>query len=221
MSDFDFEPIPGLPERPPRGERILWQGSPEWKSMAIHVFHVRKLVIYFAILVAWQMVSSVYDGNSAASTVTSAAFFAGIAGAAIAIVTLLAWGYARSTIYTITDRRIVMRQGLALPLTVNIPFNVISAVDLQVMRDGTGNIASTLGDEFRIAWLALWPSNRPWHFTRPRPSLKSVQDASVVAELLADAITASALQPVAAPAETAPPDQPDRKPAPHSAPQAA
>ena len=26
--DFQIEPVPGLPERPPEGERILWQGRP-------------------------------------------------------------------------------------------------------------------------------------------------------------------------------------------------
>ena len=34
--DFDFEPIRGLPALLPAGEKQLWQGSPHWKSQAIH-----------------------------------------------------------------------------------------------------------------------------------------------------------------------------------------
>ena len=32
--DFAIEPIPGLPERPPQGEEILWQGRPNWWALA-------------------------------------------------------------------------------------------------------------------------------------------------------------------------------------------
>ena len=33
------EPIPGLPEKLPEGERILWQGSPSARALVIHAFH--------------------------------------------------------------------------------------------------------------------------------------------------------------------------------------
>lgn len=32
--DFAVEPIPGLPELPPEGEHILWQGAPCWHALA-------------------------------------------------------------------------------------------------------------------------------------------------------------------------------------------
>ena len=33
--DFAFDRMPGLPERPPRGELILWQGRPDtWRPCA-------------------------------------------------------------------------------------------------------------------------------------------------------------------------------------------
>ncbi len=46
--DFAFEPIRGLPEMPPEGERILWQGSPDWRALAWRVFHIREVTFYFA-----------------------------------------------------------------------------------------------------------------------------------------------------------------------------
>ena len=46
--EHEFEAAPGLPEPLPAGERILWQGAPDWRALAVHVFHVRKLAAYFA-----------------------------------------------------------------------------------------------------------------------------------------------------------------------------
>ena len=36
------------------GERILWQGVPDWRLLAIQVFHVRAIAIYFAVLLGWR-----------------------------------------------------------------------------------------------------------------------------------------------------------------------
>jgi hypothetical protein len=38
--DFAFEPVPGLPAPLPKGERILWQGSPRWQSLARTAYYV-------------------------------------------------------------------------------------------------------------------------------------------------------------------------------------
>ena len=51
--DFAFEPIRGLPDHLPKGERLLWQGAPDWRLLAIQAFHVRKVAIYFALIAAW------------------------------------------------------------------------------------------------------------------------------------------------------------------------
>ena len=54
MSDeFVGEPLSGLPQRPPAGETILWQGAPQWRATALRTFHVRKVALYFAALFAW------------------------------------------------------------------------------------------------------------------------------------------------------------------------
>ena len=44
--EHDFEPELGLPEALPRGEQVRWQGSPDWKTLALRGFHVRKLAVY-------------------------------------------------------------------------------------------------------------------------------------------------------------------------------
>ena len=43
----------------------------------------------------------------------------------------MAWLSARNTVYTITDRRVVMRIGIVLTLTFNLPFKRIAAAGLQ------------------------------------------------------------------------------------------
>ncbi|MGB7205186.1 MAG: PH domain-containing protein, partial [Anderseniella sp.] len=98
--DFAFEPIPGLPELPPENEKILWQGSPSRNSMAVHVFHVRKVIGYFAFLMAMQVVSGFYDGSTAAVITTDLSVLAAGGGLSIILLSGLAWGYSRSTIYT-------------------------------------------------------------------------------------------------------------------------
>ena len=204
--DFDFEPIKGLPAMPPDGEQILWQGSPRWKPLAIHAFHVRKVAIYFAILVAWYAATSLYDGKPLLETASATSTFALISLACIGLLALLAYGYARSTVYTLTSKRLVLRHGLALPMSINIPFSQLGAASLAEHGDtGTLSLAPVKG--VRIAWLALWPNVRPWQFANPQPAMRCIANPQKVAGLLAaaikqsegDAVTTTALAKTAAP----------------------
>lgn len=97
--DFAFEPVPGLPAKLPRGEKILWQGSPQWRSLAWRGMYVRPVVIYFGILMAWRIYEGVSGGGSLLAATAYAMDLLPIAIAAIGVLLLLAWAYARSTIY--------------------------------------------------------------------------------------------------------------------------
>ena len=57
--------------------------------------------------------------------------------------------------------------GVALPMTLNIPFRVIGAAALRAYADGTGDIPVALTGGDRIAYLLLWPHARPWRAARP------------------------------------------------------
>ena len=50
--EHEFEAAHGLPEPLPRGEHILWQGSPDWRTLAVQVMHVRTQAFYFAVPVS-------------------------------------------------------------------------------------------------------------------------------------------------------------------------
>ena len=55
--DFDQEPIRGLPEMLPPGERILWQGAPSARALARDALRVRWVGGYFAVLFLWSTIS--------------------------------------------------------------------------------------------------------------------------------------------------------------------
>ncbi len=185
--EHEFEPVRGLPEALPAGETQLWQGSPDWQAMARCVFHVRKLVVYFAAIMVLRLALLLSAGASGGEMLVSLLWMAGLAATAIGLLTLVAWLSARATVYTITDRRIVMRIGIVLTLTFNLPFKRIAAAGLRLAADGSGDLPLTLNGADRIAWLHLWPHARPWRLARPEPMLRCVPQAAEVARLLAQA----------------------------------
>jgi hypothetical protein len=95
-----------------------------------------------------------------------------------------AWMSARSTLYTLTNKRVVMRIGIVLTLTFNLPFKRIAGASLKAQGAGTGDIALALHAEDRIGWFHLWPHQRAWHITKPQPTLRCVPDSQEVGELL-------------------------------------
>jgi hypothetical protein len=185
--EHEFEAAHGLPEALPADEHVLWQGSPDWRGLARRAFHVRKLVVYFAALVAMRLAVLVSGGAGAGTMALSVMWMCILAGTALGLLSLMAWLSARAAVYTITDKRVVMRVGIVLTLTFNIPFKRISAAGLRLESDGTGDVPLTLSGEDRIAWLHLWPHARPWRLAKPEPMLRSVPNAAAVAQLLTDA----------------------------------
>jgi Bacterial PH domain len=203
--EHEFEPQYGLPERLPAGENILWQGAPDPKVLAIRVFHLRKLAIYFALMLAWRAGTALSSGGSLVEALVSIQLLAPLALAGLASIALLAWLTARTTAYTLTDKRVVMRIGIVLTVTFNLPLRTIAAAGLSRKENGFGDITLALAGEDRIAWLHLWPHVRPWRLTKPEPMLRAVPDAQSVAALLAKAWSeVTGVTPNAAPTAAAP-----------------
>ncbi|WP_431281991.1 photosynthetic complex putative assembly protein PuhB [Humitalea sp. 24SJ18S-53] len=196
MREHDSEPVLGLPERLPEGETILWQGAPSWRPFALRAFHLRGLAAYFALLALWY----VTDGWRANPQDALLGGLRLVALGAVPIVLLLGLGKlaARTTLYTITGRRIVMRVGVALPMTVNIPFAAIRSADLRQNRDGTGDIMLRLMSGHRASYFALWPHLRMLRVSNPEPVLRALPHTEVAARALAQALAASAAMPVRA-----------------------
>ena len=183
IAEHDDEPLPGLPGFLPKGEEILWQGTPDWKRLAISAFHVRLVAIYFAALAGLGAVQALRG----ASPWLGIAITLGIGVVGVGILALIAWGTARSTMYTLTNRRIVMRIGIALPKCINLPLAQIGSADLALHSDGSGDIPLTLNAQQRLGYIQLWPHARPWQLKEPQPMMRAVPDAQKVATLLARA----------------------------------
>ncbi len=206
MGEHDYEPTPGLPGRLPEGEHVLWQGAPDWQSLAIRAFHARKVAIYCLVLMAWHFYGRLYDGYSVGMALNALLVPALLTIAVTALLAGLGWLSARTTVYTITNRRIVLRAGIALPMSINIPFKSLAEGNLKLHRDGTGDIVLKIAGNDRIAYLHLWPHVRRWRFRRPEPMLRCIPQPLLAAEVLGRAIT-PAVPPafsVTAPAEARP-----------------
>jgi hypothetical protein len=182
VSEYDHEPIRGLPEQLPVDEHIIWQGSPEWRGLAKQAFHIRAIAAYFGVLLTLALVS----GSMLGIALTIAGSILGIA-----LLAGLAWLSARTTIYTITNKRVVFRFGMALPKCVNLPFTSIGSASVAVRGDGQGDIPLEIADRHIIGYVQFWPHARAWHINRPQPMIRSVADAAHVAEMLGVALRAS------------------------------
>ena len=193
--DFAFEPIKGLPERPPEHETILWQGRPDTIALARDAFKINWITGYFAVVILWR--ATVGGGEAGlAGAVAFGLPYAGLWLAAMAVILALAAVMARTTVYTITTARVAMRIGAALTVTLNLPFRQIARADLRTRRNGTGTIAlETLG-ETKFSYLILWPHCRPGHVRVTKPALRCIPDAARVAGLLAEAAETRLSQPV-------------------------
>jgi len=196
--DFDFDPVRGLPEVLPAGERMLWQGSPRWQDMAAHAFHVRKVAVYFAALTLFTILFRMIDGEPLMEAAKPILWYLPLTVLAVGILSGLAWASARTTIYTITTKRLVLRIGIALPISLNLPFTLIESAGLRTYATGAGDIPVELKGEDRLAWLILWPHARPFHLKHPQPMLRAIPDAANVANLLGDALQGKPVTPLLA-----------------------
>jgi hypothetical protein len=180
--EHEFEAAPGLPESLPAGEVILWQGAPDWRVLAVEALHVRKLFYYFAAMLALQALYLL--GEPGAALARPLLTSASMALLALALLSATAWFAARTTLYTLTNKRVVMRVGIVLTLTFNLPLRQIAGAALRPQTAGFGDIALTLKGPDRIAWLNLWPHARPWALKNPQPSLRCLAGAAQIGERL-------------------------------------
>jgi len=208
--EHESEPQYGLPEPLPAGETLLWQGAPDWKLLAVRRFHVRKLMVYFGVLLAARLAGDVGDGQSWLLALAGALPLLSLAVLAIVAVGFIAWMSARNTVYTLTDQRVVMRIGIVLTLALNLPLRRMSGAALDLHGGTRGDIALQLQGQDRIAYLHLWPHARRWRFARPEPTLLCVPDAQAVADRLTAAWRVANVQagvPVQAEAHAAAPQR--------------
>mgnify|MGYP001810216178 CR=1 FL=1 len=188
--DPEAQYIRGIPYPLPKGERILWQGGPEYFALAKHVFRVPLYVVYFAVLVVAQgwYVTTTRDSQAAALVLLPLT----VAGMGTCLYVLMyAWLTARNTWYAITSRRVVMKVGVALTVTVNIPLKVIASAGIRRFSDGSGELAFPIDPKERLSVFQLWPHWKPWNINRPVPQLRGLRQLDAAAEALRQALEAT------------------------------
>lgn len=191
--DYNLEPRKGLPEDLPEGERLLWQAAPSAPLLARRVFYTRVLGIYFTLLILGHGVFSLRDGVPLTEVIASGIWMLTLAAIALAILMGLAIGYARTTLYTITTERLVMRFGLAIPLVINIPLRHIHAADMRRHEDGSGDIILRVAPHKAVSYVALWPNVRPASLLRAEPALRCLTDVEGAARALASIAPSNAM----------------------------
>ena len=187
--EYEFEPQFGLPERLPADEFIVWQGSPDAGALASAAFHIKKLAIYFMLLMvacAWPALEA---GAGAMAVLQAIKWIAPITLIGLGSVWMLAYMTARTTVYTLTNKRVVMRLGIVLTVSFNLPLKQIASADVRLLEGGFGDITLALEGSDRIAWVHLWPSVRPWRINKPEPTLRAIPHVQEVSVQLRDAWT--------------------------------
>lgn len=185
--EHEFEAALGLPEPLPSGEKILWQGAPSWFVLSLRAFHLRKIGIYFLCMIALQWFYLINGAATSAEIFTALVKSMLIAGLGLSMLGAVVWFSTKTTMYTITDKRVIMRIGIVLTLTFNLPHQRIASASIKSYKGGSGDIALSLYPSDRIAWLHLWPHARPWKVGQPEPALRCIEQVEKVGSILMSA----------------------------------
>jgi hypothetical protein len=166
-------------------KKICWVGRPDWKSFGYHAFGLKYFLIYFFIC-AFYAVSQIESTFSFGELFIKynpyllSGTFAG------AIVLLLAYIAARHTCYVITEKRIVIRTGVALVFLLNMPFKNILSIDTKPLAKGRGNVIFKVQSKKRIPYLSCWPSVKVGNFLEPIPAFRSIMALEKVGQIISE-----------------------------------
>jgi hypothetical protein len=177
--------IPGVDAPLPEGEHLLWSGAP---SVAVQLRRGAVLPLAGTWLVLAASLPMILGDGGTGPTLAHLTWVLVIGLFLVASAAGLAWLVSRTTTYAVTDRRVVLRIGIALPAVLNIPLSSLAGANARRHRDGSGDIDLPLADgQDHPGYALLWPHARPWRWGRPEPSLRWLADVSAAAEALRDA----------------------------------
>ena len=182
--EHEWEAAPGLPAPLPGGETVLWQGAPDWRQLALHAFHVRKIGLYFLAMLGIQAAFLLEMGQHGADLWRPLSVSALTAAMALGMLTGVAWFAGRTALYTLTTERVVLRIGIVLTLTFNLPYRRIAAASVRRYGQRSLDIALKLYPQDRIGWFHLWPHQRAWQLSHPEPTLRCLPEGEAVSSLL-------------------------------------
>ena len=172
------------------GEACLWQGSPLFRRVAFDVFHARGIAAYFVGLLALDAYQAWAKQIPLALAIRNSVPLVLIIALAGGLLLAAAWLVKLTTRYQVTDRRVILRYGMALPVTLSLPYSQIITVSVAINRDHTGDVALMLKEGNHMPYLKLWPLARAWRLSHAEPMLRGMSQAAVVGALVARALAA-------------------------------
>jgi hypothetical protein len=190
--EHEIEPVPGLPGRLPDGEFIVWQGQPELKTVMTRLLRARWFAVYFAIAALWSVAVGINNSESAWALLGRMTFIAVAAAIMFGLMFLYARAVAKTSLYTLTNRRVVMRVGIAISASFNLPFKQIVGADFRVGNDGSGDVALTLKAGHGLSGSVFFPHQRGGLWRKLSPQMICLNEAKTVAEKLATQLRAYA-----------------------------
>ena len=190
--EHEIEPVPGLPGRLPDGEYIVWQGQPVFKIVMTRLLRARWIAFYFAIAALWSVAVGLNNSEGAWQLLGRLSFIAVATIVVFGLMALYARAVAKTSLYTLTNQRVVMRVGIALSASFNLPFKQISGADFRVGSDNAGDVALTLKSGHGLSGSVFFPHQRGGLWRKLSPQMICLPNAKEVAEKLAQQLRAYA-----------------------------
>jgi len=182
--------IEGVEEALPPGETVLWQGRPDLHTLTFRVLHLRAVLFYWLLVAGGFVLASLFTDRGAGDLFADLTWLVVVGLFGAGILYGLAAVIRKSTTYVLTDRRIVIRLGVALPSVFNLPLHQVDSVDFRALGGGMGDLVFTPAGTDRVGWLFLWPHAKPWAFKDPLPAFRALPDAETVGRQVASAVAA-------------------------------
>ena len=167
----------------PDGESILWKGRPSLWGFSWNLFGLKWITLYLSMLSIVSVARFFASDFYTAFYVDFLPFFLSGIFASIILIGLAAT-QTYSTVYIITENRVIIKTGAALSFLISMPFKKIKEVNLQKRGASIGTISFELLSEKRVPYISCWPSVRPWKFKRTQPAFSCIGSVDEVATIL-------------------------------------
>ena len=184
-----FEVHKNILDAIPEGESILWKGKPSFWGFSWYFFGLKLLAFYLIILsVVFAARLTVTDFFTAFVVDFLPFLLSGILTSIILMA--LAKIQSQSSVYIITENRVIIKSGAALSFLISMPFKKIKAVNLQKRKGSLGTISFELNSGKRVPYISCWPSVRPWRFKKTEPAFSCIENVDEVATILRKSVMA-------------------------------
>ena len=187
-----FEPHQTILEAIPDGESIQWKGKPSFWGFSWHFFGLKLMAFYLIILSAVFVARlTVTDFYTAFAVDFLPFLLSGILASCILMA--LAGIQSQSSVYIITENRVIIKSGAALSFLISIPFKKIKAVNMQKRNGSLGTISFELNSGKRVPYISCWPSVRSWKFKKTEPAFSCIENVDQVATILRKLVMAGSI----------------------------